>query len=76
MKNTRKGINVLNELDKANELNDFFRQFDTDAGTSIKECNNLIATLSFPTDDRIIIDPSTVSKVFKRLNTKKSQWAR
>lgn len=64
---------VLNELEKANELNNFYKRFDSEGSVCIDECRNVSITITCdPTQDRIVIDPSAIAKVFKKLHTKKA----
>lgn len=62
---------MINESEKANELNNFYKRFDSDAETNIEKCEDLLGTLVYA-DDRIIIDNEDVTKVFKKLNIKKA----
>ncbi len=70
--NSNKGsMHVLNEMEKANELNNFYKRFDCVVSDGAEECRNTSLTPCDPTD-RIVIEPSAVAKVFKKLHTKKA----
>ena len=70
MEPTRKPMVAQNECTKANELNDFFMRFETD---SVDKCYDVLNALPYSgVDDRIIIDPGSVTKVFKSMNTNKA----
>lgn len=64
--NSNKGsMYVLNEREKANELNNFYKQFDCVVSDGAEECQITSLTSCDPTD-RIVIEPSAVAKVFKK----------
>ena len=70
MEPNRKTMAAQNESAKANELNDFFMRFETN---TVKECCDVINALPCTGDsDRIIIDPGSVTKVFKTMHTNKA----
>lgn len=69
MKSERKPIGAYNEIQKANELNDWFMRFETDTW---KDCTEAIRTLTCSDSERILIDLDFVIKVFKRLPSNKA----
>ncbi len=72
MDTERKLLSYLNEIARANELNNFYLRFDTD-NDNAKECmavlENVICDMN---SDRILIEPHAVPKVFKTIHTNKA----
>lgn len=67
-------MQVLNEFDKENEFNNFYKRFDLAVSGSIDKCSNLLSSVTCDsTQDRTEVDPSAVTKIFKRLRTKTSR---
>ena len=70
MDTKRKALFSSNETERANELNDFYLHFETGTFT---ECCAILENVHFNMDEeRIVIDPQSVSKVFESINTKKA----
>ena len=64
------GLFSSNETERANELNDFYLCFETDTFT---ECCAILENVNCNMDEeRIVIDPQSVSKVVKSINIKKA----
>ena len=67
----KREMHVLDELNKANELNNFYKRFDINSASNIDACNNLSTSLTCDPihNRRRIIDDSAVARVFKQLHT-------
>ena len=70
----KREMHVLNELEKANKLNNFYKLFDSEWSDCIDECRNLSITVTCdPTQDKIDkIEPSVLAMVFNKLLIKKA----
>lgn len=66
----KKPLFAQNEIAKANELNTFYMRFNSD---NTRECAAVLENVLCNVDlDRIVIEPYTVIKVFKNIQTKKA----
>lgn len=73
MKSSMRELNMENDLNKANDLNIFYKRFDLNCETNVTCCKELSMSIPCdPTKDRIIINPKDVTAVFKKLNSKKA----
>lgn len=73
MKSSMRELNMENDLNKANDLNIFYKRFDLNCETNVTCCKELSMSIPCdPTKDRIIINPKDVTAVFKKLNSYKA----
>ena len=72
MNSGKKELQVHNELDKANELNLFYKRFDSNPAKNVHDCREMVNTLVCEPRHRILIEPRDVSNVFNKLLIKKS----
>ena len=73
MNSGKKDLHALNELEKANELNTFYKRFDCDPVRNVHECREIInSVVCDQSRHRIVIEPRDVANVFKNLHVKKS----
>ncbi len=73
MDTKRKSLSALNEIPRANALNNLYLRFDTD-NDNAKEClavlENVICDMNL---DRILIKPHAVTVVFKTIHSNKAR---
>lgn len=71
MKPTKKPLHARDELAKANDLNRFYKRFDTCDYSA--ECSQVLESIATDVEvDRWEIDPISVEVVFKKVNVNKA----
>lgn len=70
MKSTKKPFHAVDELSTANELNRFYKRFETQDFSA--ECNSALENISTDWMDRFLIDPKEVETVFKNVTVNKA----
>ena len=67
---TRKPIHTINEQAFADEMNDFYRRFDTQDSSS--RCDSVLSDVFIINADRLVIYVDVVTKVFQHVCSRKA----